>query len=136
MSEKNLDDIRQFFSKDIYATGTTGLVIESAEPGHAIVSLHVDERHRNAEGSIMGAVYYTMADFAFAVAANYNYEGPVTVTLSSSVNFLKTPKTDDLKAEARVIKDGRSTSFYEIKITDSSERLVAVVNSSGFRVSG
>ena len=80
---RTLEEVREFFKNDVYASGTTGIEIEDARPGYAKVTLKIDERHINAVDRVMGAVYYTMADFAFAVATNYEYDKSATVTLSS-----------------------------------------------------
>ena len=61
---RSFEEVKSFFTQDIYATCTTGIEIVDARPGYAIVRLQVDERHMNAANRVMGAVYYTMADFA------------------------------------------------------------------------
>ncbi len=132
---KSLDEIRDFFKNDVYATETTGIVIEDVAEGYAKVSLKIDARHMNAGGRVMGAVYFTMADFAFAVANNTNTtDGPLTVTLSSQINFLSGARGDVLFAEARVVKDGRKTSFYNVEVTDNEGTLIATVSSGGFKM--
>lgn len=132
---KKIEEVRNFFQNDVYATGTTGIVIEKAEPGYAKVSLVPGPQHRNAAGQIMGAVFYTMADFAFAVANNYEFDGPLTVTLSSQINFLSTFRGEKLFAETRILKQGHKTSFYEILITDDVGTMIATVSSNGYRIS-
>ncbi|MCR4843153.1 MAG: PaaI family thioesterase [Eubacterium sp.] len=129
-----LEEVREYFSEDKYATATTGIVIEEASEGYARVSLKLDERHKNAMGAVMGAVYFTMADFAFAVATNASEAEASTVTLDSSVRFVSSPRTDTLFAEAKVVKDGKSVSFCEIKVTDESGRDVCLVSSTGYKV--
>jgi len=37
----------------------------------AICSLTLEAKHKNALGAVMGGVYFTLADFAFAVASNW-----------------------------------------------------------------
>ena len=90
----DLEAVKKFFEGDKYATEATGIVIEKAEKGHSIVSLEPDGRHLNAVGGLMGAVYYTMADFAFAVAENCELDSEtITVTVSeSSSQFSATAK--------------------------------------------
>jgi acyl-CoA thioesterase len=131
---RTIEEIRNFFRGDVYAAETTGIVIEEAGPGHAIVSLVPDARHMNAENMIMGAVYFTMADYAFAVASNHEFDTSLTVTLSSNIEFLSVPKGKKLFAEANVDKEGRKTSFYDIRVTDDKGTLVARVTSTGYRV--
>ena len=131
---RSFEEVKAFFQNDVYATGTTGIVIEEARPGYAKVTLRVDARHMNAGGRVMGAVYYTMADFAFAVANNYDMEDGMTVTLSSAISFMGAAKGSTLIAEARVIKSGRSTSFYTVDVTDELGTQIAVVSSNGHRI--
>lgn len=131
---RTLNEVRNFFQDDVYATGTTGIVIEDARPGYAKVTLKIDERHMNAVGRVMGAVYYTMADFAFAVATNYEFGNGATVTLSSQINFLGAAKGKTLIGEAEVLKDGRATSFYRVRITDELGTKIAEVSTNGFKL--
>ena len=133
---RSLEEVKNYFTADVYATGTTGIEIREARPGYARVTLELDGRHMNAAGRVMGAVYYTMADFAFAVANNYDIEGGITVTLSSQISFLEPARGKTLTAEARVLKDGRSTTFYNIEVTDELGTRIASVSSNGFHIPG
>lgn len=123
---------RAFFEKDYYATETTGIVIEEAAPGHALVSCVTDRRHKNASNRVMGAVYTTMADFAFAIAANYG--SPVTVSLNIQVSFLTAAKGEKLFARAEKIRDGRATAFYEVFVTDELGTDIARVQATGHKM--
>lgn len=129
-----LEEVKEFFKDDVYATGTTGIEIVDARPGYAKVTLALDGRHMNAANRVMGAVYYTMADFAFAVANNYEIENGITVTLSSQINFLGAARGKTLIAEAKVLKDGRSTTFYNVEVTDELGTRIASVSSNGFHI--
>ena len=132
---KNLEQLREFFSHDRYATETTGIEILEAADGYAKVGLEVREGHMNAGNRVMGAVYYTMADFAFAVASNPDAgDAPITFTLSSQINFLTAAKGRYLTAEARAVRKGRRTSFYAAEIRDELGTLIATVSSNGFRM--
>lgn len=132
---KSLEELREFFSHDRYATATTGIEILEAQDGYAKVGLAVHEGHMNAGNRVMGAVYYTMADFAFAVASNPDAgDAPITFTLSSQINFLTPAKGKYLIAEARAVRKGRRTSFYAAEITDELGTLIATVSSNGFRM--
>ena len=132
---KSLEEIREFFSHDRYATATTGIEILEAQDGYAKVGLAIHEGHMNAGSRVMGAVYYTMADFAFAVASNPDAgDAPITFTLSSQINFLTSAKGKYLTAEARAVRKDRRTSFYAAEIRDELGTLIATVSSNGFRM--
>lgn len=131
---KDLEEVRGFFSGDLYATEVTGIVIEDAHTGYAKVSLNIEKKHKNALGHVMGAVYFTMVDFAFAVASNYGLEEMASVTHSSQINFVGVPKTDTIYATACVENEGNRTNLYNIKVTDSEEHVIAVALSNGYKV--
>ena len=82
-------------------------------------------------GAVMGGVYFTLADFAFAVAANWQEIG--TVSLTSDIAYLGTAKGDRLTAEAVCVKNGRTTSYYRIEVKDEFGKLAAIVNTTGYK---
>ena len=92
----------------------------------------VEDRHRNAMGAVMGGVYFTLADFALAVACNW--QEMESVTLNSDIAYLSSAKGDKLTAEAVCVKNGRTTGYYRIEVRDEKDNLVAVVNSTTCRV--
>lgn len=130
-ADATIDEVREFFAHDRYATAACGAVIEEAGPGYARVGLNVREIHLNGMGSLMGGVSFTMADFAFAVASNVGQ--PPTVSTNCSIDFLGTPKTDALVAVCRMEKDGRTLCFARVDVEDSAGNPVARVNVTGFR---
>lgn len=127
----DLESARSYFRGDVFATGVTGIVIEEVGEGYAKVSLKVTESHRNAEGVVMGAVYFTMGDLAFAAAANFGRE--ITVTTGSQIYFLAPAKGDVLYAEARPIREGKHHCVYEISITDNLGTEAARMTAAGSR---
>ena len=126
-----LETIRAFFTGDRFAV-ENGMAIEQAVPGEAVCSMTLTPHHRNAKNAVMGGAIFTLADFAFAVAANWNR--PLHVSLTSQITYLTTAKGSRLTAEARCLKDGRSTCYYEIQVHDDLGRLIAHVTTNGFSV--
>ena len=120
----------RLFENDRFAT-ENGAVIEEVDDHYARCALRVEERHRNAMGAVMGGVYFTLADFAFAVAANWHEIG--TVSLTSDIAYLGTAKGDRLTAEAVCVKNGRTTSYYRIEVKDEFGKLAAIVNTTGYK---
>lgn len=123
-------EIIELFEKDRFAT-ENGAVIAEVDSHYAKCTLEVQERHRNAMGAVMGGVYFTLADFAFAVAANWQEIG--TVSLHSDIAYLGTAKGKRLTAEAFCVKNGKTTSYYRIEVKDEFDNLAAVVNTTGYR---
>ncbi len=125
----SIEEAREFFSKDIYAVETTGIVIEDCAENYAKCSLKVNESHTNATGHIMGGAIFTLADFTFAVASNFG--GTPTVTTMSNISYLSSPKGDILYSEAKLVKNGKRICFFNIEITDNLGNMIATVSATG-----
>ena len=128
---KTIEEVREMFTHDRFAT-ENGAVIDEIGDHYAKCSMQLTDKHKNALGAVMGGVYFTLADFAFAVAANW--QGTGTVSLHSDIAYLGSVKGNQLIAEAVCIKNGRSTSYYKIEVKDELGNLTAVVNTTGYRV--
>ena len=126
----DIEKIREFFANDRFAT-ENGAVIEQVGENAATVSMNIESRHRNAAGIVMGGAIFTLADFAFAVASNHNKLG--TVSLSANITFLKASKGDRLTAKAECVRDGRTTFYYRVTVTDNTGALIAEVTTSGYK---
>ena len=128
---KTLDEVRKIFEGDRFAT-ENGAVIEEIGDHSATCSLTITASHRNAMGAVMGGAYFMLADFAFAVAANWENMG--CVSLRSDISFLGTAKGEKLIAKAVCIKDGKSTVCYRIDVTDDLGNLTATITTTGYHV--
>ena len=128
MNEK-LEKARAFFKKDIFASEQTGIEIVDASDGYAKCSLKITDKHKNALGNVMGGVIFTMADYAFAIASNF--ERPSTVTQTSQIIYLSSPKGDVLYAETEQIKSGKKTCVYNITVSDDTGAQIAHVTTTG-----
>ena len=124
-----LEKAREYFSKDLFATEVTGIEIDEVGENYARCSLKIEDRHKNAANQVMGGALFTLADFAFAVAANS--AGSLTVTAVSQISYLGAAKGDTLIAETKLIKNGRRNCFFEITINDNLGNSVALVTSNG-----
>ena len=124
---------REFFKDDIFSTEVTGIKIEAVGKNYAKCSLVLDKKHLNAAGYPMGGAIYTLADFTFAVSTNPKPDC-VTVTTVSQICYLNPSKGKVLYAESNLIKDGRSTCFFEIDITDDQGTKIAKVTTTGTHI--
>ena len=127
---KNLKEAKEYFGNDAYAVRQTGIEILSARAGYAKCALKTDGRHINSMGNIMGGVFFTLADFTFAIAANFS--APTTLTQTAQIVYFAMPKGDMLYAEAEMVRTGRSTCFYKVRISDGTGADLAFVTVTGF----
>lgn len=132
--EKTLSQIQQQFAADRFATEAAGAVIVEAAPGRAVCALELQAVHLNARGAVMGGAIFTLADFTVAVAANGFAERPNTVTLHAGMTFLHAAKGKKLICTASCLKAGRTTSLYEVTVTDELDTQVASGQFNGFTV--
>ena len=128
-NKKTLEEVRQIFANDRFAT-ENGAVIEEIGDHSATCSLVITDSHRNAMGAVMGGTYFMLADFAFAVAANWEKMG--CVSLHSDISFLGAAKGEKLIAKALCVKDGKTTVCYRVDVTDELGNLTATVTVTGY----
>lgn len=135
---------RQVFSGDLYATERTeaeltDIAASSTSPGGtATAQLYLHPCHRNAMGYVMGGVYFTLGDLAFAAASNagcLSRREPLQwVSLSSTIHYLAAAQGDRLLASAHCEREGRTTCLYTIRVTDGCSNLVAQIETIGTRL--
>ena len=128
---KTLEEVQRIFAGDRFATDN-GAIIEEIGDHSAVCSLMITDLHRNAMGAVMGGVYFMLADFAFAVAANWEKMG--CVSLRSDISFLGAARGRKLIAKAVCIKNGRTTACYRVDVTDELGNLAATVTATGYHV--
>ncbi len=126
-----LDEVRDFFGHDLFATQACGCQVMEAARGHAVCEFEIGPTHVNAQGNVMGGAIFTLADFALAVACNVGEEPTVAVT--NTIQYYAQPKGTRLVATAEADRSGRSMGFYTIDIADELGTKVARMTSTCFR---
>ncbi|MBP5462893.1 MAG: PaaI family thioesterase [Lachnospiraceae bacterium] len=125
------EEAREYFRGDRFAT-ENGMELRELGDNYAICDMTLTERHKNANGGIMGGVMFTLADFAFAVCANQIHRP--TVAQQVSINYLGAPTGTTLSAQAVWRKTGRSTTVLTVDGTDDTGRDIAQFVGSGFKL--
>lgn len=93
-------------------------------PGHSRLRMRLTPAMQNFNGLAHGGAIFALADAAFAAASNAH--GTVAIALTMSIQFLEPPGPGSrLIAEAREVRRGRRTGFYEITVTEEDGREVA-----------
>lgn len=127
----DLEQIREYFAGDEFATKCLGAQVDSFEPGRSVVSMTLDDRHHNAQGFVMGGVIMALCDFALAVVANANQTPGCSV--SHSCDIMRRVKGERLIGTATCAKEGRSLCFYQIDIHDELGTYIARMNATVMR---
>ena len=131
METMTLDDAREYFSHDRFATDN-GITLDELDTAHSVCSLMLDDRHKNAYGGVMGGAIFTLADFAFATLSNDRER--VTVAQQVSINYLSAPKGNRLMARASYRKNGRTSCVINVDVTDETGRDIAQFVGTGFKL--
>lgn len=129
--DATLEEVRRFFEADRFATERCGCRIVEAARGHAVCELPLTPSHANATGGIMGGAIFTLADFALAVASNVGE--PLTVSVQSSIEYLKGTRGSRLTATCDADRSGRSLGFYTVDVTDDLGVHVARMTATCYR---
>jgi acyl-CoA thioesterase len=122
--------LKQFFQNDQFARRAEVELI-SVSPGTATARMDVRPFHWNGLGSIQGGAVFTLADFAFAAAAN-SY-GTVAVAINVSITFMKGVKQGTLFAEAKELSRNFRLGSYIVEVKDDQGELVAIFQGLAYR---
>ena len=122
--------LKQFLNDDTFALHA-GLELLEVKSGTAKVRMEVKPFHINGVGLVHGGALFTLADFAFAAAANSHEE--VAVAINASISYLKGVKAGTLYAEAEEISNSRKISVYSIRVTDDAGQLIAMFQGMAYK---
>ena len=121
---------KQFLNDDKFALHA-GIELLEVKSGTAKVRMEVKPFHINGVGLVHGGALFTLADFAFAAAANSHEE--VAVAINASISYLKGVKAGTLYAEAAEISNSRKISVYSIRVTDDAGQLIAMFQGMAYK---
>jgi uncharacterized protein (TIGR00369 family) len=102
-----------------------GIDVVEAEDGHAVAELSLEREHTSVPEKPVahGGVPYALADTAGGAAVISLHHQP-TPTVDMRIDY-HAPATDDLRAEAEVVRDGGSVASADVRIEDTEGTLVA-----------
>ena len=131
----NTEGMKDFFANDHFAE-MIGIEIESIAADEVVCGLPVETRHLNAGNTVQGGAIFTLADFTFAIACNYEdlaVRGrAATVGQSGNVTFLKPGTGKRLTARSRCIQKGKTLSVYRVAVTNDEGTLIAEMTANSF----
>ena len=120
----------EFFKADRFAANA-GVELMEVEPGYAKARMMVTKEHLNAGGVCQGGALFTLADLAFAAAANSHDQ--LTLSINANITFLRSAKEGYVYAEATEVFSHHRIPFIEVRISDEAGELIGVMTSSGYR---
>lgn len=100
-----------------------GITVTEVSTGSAKASVCIEDISKNNYGLISGGLIFTICDIVTGVAAA-SY-GRSAVTLSSSMEFLRTTHNPKIYAIGQCIKEGKTIGVFEAKVYDEEHVLLA-----------
>ena len=126
------EKLRNFLNGNDLFCRHCGIKITRIAPGEAEAELPITSDMMNSRNVVQGGAIMTLADFAFAGAANAM--GHTTVSTGLNINFLRPGSGKKLIAQARKIHHGRTTCLYQVDVFNDENKLIAAVSVTGFTV--
>jgi uncharacterized protein (TIGR00369 family) len=105
-----------------------GIQLVDLQPDSAMLSLPFSEPLITVGTTVHGGAIATLVDTAAMVAAWSNAEVPTTmrgVTVSLTVTYLNAADREDLLADARVLRRGRSLVYLDVDVKSAASIPVA-----------
>ena len=122
------------WSRDRASPGM-GMQIDSVGPGHAVLSMTVQDHHLNGHNICHGGFIFTLADSAFAFACNsYNQ---ITVAQENQITFLA-PGQPGERLTATCTEQARAgrSGVYDVVVTGEDGRKVALMRGLSRTIKG
>ncbi len=120
-----------FFRQNDQFANHCGIELLSAEPGKSHAKMGIQTFHLNGAKTVHGGAIFTLADYAFAVAANSH--GQLSLAINTTISFVKASSAGTLYAEAVELAKNRRTGTYEVSIKNEKGELVAQFLGTAYR---
>jgi acyl-CoA thioesterase len=125
-----MEALKQFFDNDQFAKRADVRLV-AVSPGCAMAEMKLQPHHWNGINNVQGGAIFTLADFAFAAAANSH--GTVAVAVNVSITFMKAAKEGTLRAEAKELSKNFRLGSYLVEVKDDAGDLIAVFQGLAYR---
>ncbi len=125
-----MEKIKHYFKNDQFAR-LADIELLSVSPGTATAKMVLQSKHLNSLKTVQGGAIFTLADYAFAAAANSH--GTVAVALNVNITFMKAATTGTLWAEAKEVSKNFKIGSYLVQVKDDAGDLVAQFQGLAYR---
>jgi uncharacterized protein (TIGR00369 family) len=114
-----------------------GFRVVEVETGRALFEMEAGPQHANPMGTLHGGILCDLTDGAMGVAyASTLEDGESFTTLELKINFFKPIWNAKLRAEAKVVKRGKTVGMVECDVHDETGSLVARASSTCMTLAG
>jgi len=100
-----------------------GMEVLDVGPGHAKVRMRISEQIYNAADMVHGGALFSLADYAFALAANSGED--IGIAISATMHYILPAKQGFLHAECREVSRNKRMGTYTAAVTDEAGQTMA-----------
>ena len=126
----SLEQLMQYINENDTFGKCNRMQLQTVREGYAEAVMEITENSCNAVGTVQGGAIFTLADMAFAGAAN-SY-GDTCVAMSAAVSFIRPGTGRILRATAKEINRGRRSCVMDVEVRNGEDKLVAKIQFTGF----
>ena len=123
-------NIKEFIANDRFAEWL-GIELLEASQGSAKAQLEIKDEHLNGVGIAQGGAIFSLADLAFAAAANSR--GNIALAINANISFLQPATKGMLYAEAIEISMNHKIASYTVNVRNSNKELIACYQGMAYR---
>lgn len=126
----NESEWKKRLEKDQFARHN-GIEMVDISPGYARVKMDIQPYHLNGVGIVHGGAIFTLADFAFAIAANSHEQ--IAVAININIAFMTAITDGTLYAEAKELSLNPKLGVYQVDVRTSDHALIASFQGMAYR---
>ncbi len=115
-SKMTINEMHRFLA-EVFPQVQGKFTVLTLDPMQAKVAMSIGDADLRPGGTVSGPSMFALADVAFYIAT-LAMIGPqaLTVTTNCSINFMRKPEAQDVWANARILKLGRSLSVGDVEL--------------------
>ncbi|MFK5925327.1 MAG: PaaI family thioesterase [Desulfuromusa sp.] len=126
-----MQEILDFFSENDHFARHCGIELLEVKPSWAKARMEIQPFHINGAKTVHGGAIFTLADFTFAAAANSRNR--LSMAIDTSISFFQPSHSGTLFAEAEELSANNRLGYYQVKITNDKQQLVAQFQGTAYR---
>ena len=123
------EQVKEYFAGDKFVAGLNVVIAELSD-AQAVVKVQVKPEHLNANGAAQGGMLYTVADYTFALLANYLH--PACVTQGGHIQYLRPVRLEEVAFIARETARAGHNCTCEVLAKNAQDEVVCVCSFNGF----
>ncbi|NLJ72505.1 MAG: PaaI family thioesterase [Syntrophomonadaceae bacterium] len=104
-----------------------GIKYTYVEKGKAEGTMEIMPHHLNPNGTIHGGALVALADSIAMAGMIYAYDFVPAATTNLSISFLRTAKSGEVKALAKILSKGRNVSAWQVDCYDEGSNLLSTM---------